>query len=182
MKNVFLISESFVRSMSNADDNLQGKFIQSAIRETQDMELQQVLGKKLYLKLKSLVKDNSILEPESANYKMLLDESQYFLLYSTLSKLVMISNFKISNIGVNQTEDDRVTTLNLADSFKMEDYYKKKSDFYKGKLQEFLIENKKDFVELDCCKCENELHSAASTSIFLGGRRSRLINKRCKCN
>lgn len=179
MKNIFLCSEQFIRSLTNIDNNIQGKFLQSAMRESQDIDLQQVLGTNLFQKLLMLVASDEIGTFENIEYKKLLDNCQYFLAYSSIAKIIPICNVKISNIGVNQTDDENVKSLSLKEMFQMEDYYKKKADFYKGLLQAYLEAHAQFFDEMKDCNCNGigpEVHSAASTSIFLGGRRSRNIN------
>lgn len=176
MEQVYLISADFVRGLTNISNNIQDKFLSSAIRETQDIELVEVIGTKLFNKLCSLVSDGSIADEENEKYKLLLDASQYFMAYSCVSKLVMITTVKIDNMGANTTSDDNVNQLSINDSFRIEDYYKNKADFYKRRLQSFLAKNYSQYKELsatDCYDIAPNLYSATSSQIFVGGARGK---------
>lgn len=174
--NVYLISSDFIKSMTNVSDNLSDKYLQSAIRESQDEDLQSVLGTKLYEKIMSLVAAGSISDASNAVYKSVLDKSQYFLAYSAISKLCLIVGAKINNIGVNQTSDQNVYTLGINDTMKVQSLYNDKADYYKGRLQDYLRENHQSIPELcnnSCYDVHSNTYSAASTGIFLGGARGK---------
>lgn len=173
---VFLISEDFVKSTTNISDNVQGKFLQPAIRETQQIDLQSVIGTAMLNKLCDLVSANTIGNQENAAYKELLDNCQYFMAYSVVAKLVVISAVKIDNMGPNTTSDDKVQNLSLDDTFRMQDYYIQKSDWYKNRLQEYILENRTSLPEISEAKCHDikaNLYSAADCGIWLGGVRGK---------
>nr|DAO33999.1 MAG TPA: hypothetical protein [Bacteriophage sp.] len=56
-RNVLLISEDYIKSESNLDNNVSGKYLQSAIKLAQDIELQSLIGTKLLEKIQKLVID-----------------------------------------------------------------------------------------------------------------------------
>lgn len=183
MSNVYIISPSFIRTMSQASDNLQDKFLQSAIREAQDINLQGILGSCLYNRCLELVETNDIAKLEYDAYKEMLDVAQYYLLYTVLANVIVSTTFKINNIGLNQTSDENVRVASIGEMFKLKDYYVNKADFYCKRLQEYVYENKKAFKELDECTCSKmkaNLYSAASTSVWLGGMRGRTITSKTK--
>ena len=76
MKQILLTNEDFVRSITLIDNNVQSKFLLSAIREAQEVGLQEIIGTSMMNKLKSLVDDGSINEENNIYYKSLLDEAQ----------------------------------------------------------------------------------------------------------
>lgn len=174
---VLLTSLNYVRSVTNISDNVQDKFLQSAIRESQEIGLQQIIGQTLYEKLQNLVNTNQINNQENVIYKQLLDLSQYYLAYSTISKLCMISTFKINNIGVNQTGDDNVTTTTLKDTLQLEQYYMGKADFYVNRIQDFCLEHKTQLPEITSCswyKIKANLKTSDNICpIWLGGARGK---------
>lgn len=176
MNYIFLTSTEFVRNMTNISSNTQDKFLQSALREAQEMELQQVLGTNLLRKLQSMVADGSIKSEENVKYDNLVKEFQYFLAYSTITNLIPILSVKLDNIGSSMTSDERVQSLTIKEMFQMKDHYQNKSDFYKERLQKYLVERHNDYPELDSCKIDemhHNLYSSASTSIWLGGVRGK---------
>ena len=56
-RNVLLISEDYIKSESNLDNNVSGKYLQSAIKLAQDIELQSLIGTKLLEKIQKLIID-----------------------------------------------------------------------------------------------------------------------------
>lgn len=169
-----IISADFIRSITNISNNLQDKFLISAIREAQDMDFQQVVGQELYHKLTQLISADKVEEPENIYYKELLDISSYFLAYSVVARVVVISSIKLDNMGATQTNDDNINSLSINDVFKMEKHYQNKADYYKKRVQDYLIANDEHFPELwknGCHEVHNNLYSAASSGIFVGGER-----------
>ena len=51
-KEYLLVSETFVKSVTSISDNVSGKYIQSSIREAQEIALKSILGTCLLDKLK----------------------------------------------------------------------------------------------------------------------------------
>ena len=82
MKQILLTNEDFVRSITLIDNNVQSKFLLSAIREAQEVGLQEIIGTSMMNKLKSLVDDGSINEENNIYYKSLLDEAQLYIAYN----------------------------------------------------------------------------------------------------
>lgn len=177
MKDILFTNADFIRSVTIVSDNLQDKYILSSIREAQDIEFQQVIGTRLYNRLKMMVEDESILLDFNVHYRELLDKAQYFIAYQTLANLTVNSTFKINNIGLNTISDDNVSTPSLTDTFKLSKYYVDKADHYKMMLQNWLLKNKSYFPELlksDISELSANVHSAASCNVFLGGPRGKV--------
>lgn len=177
-KNVYLISPTFVRTMSNASDNLSDKYLQSSIREAQEMGLQSILGTSLYNSILDKVEASEIGNIENIAYKELLDVAQFYLLYEVLKNVILITSVKLNNFGANQTNDDNLRVLSITELMKLKDQYQVKVDFYKRRLQEYVWNNRESFAELDECTCRSlhsNLYSSASSSIWLGGRRGRVL-------
>ena len=177
MKDILFTNADFIRSVTIVSDNLQDKYILSSIREAQDIEFQQVIGTRLYNKLKMMVEDESILFDFNVHYRELLDKAQYFIAYQTLANLTVNSTYKINNVGLNTISDDNVSTPSLSDTFKLSKYYVDKADHYKMMLQNWLLKNKSYFPELlksDISELSANVHSAASCNVFLGGARGKV--------
>lgn len=187
INDILLTSPDFIRSATQVSDNLQDKYIYEAIREAQDIGLQEVLGTNLLDALRNYVYDNDI--PDK--YQVLLDKCQWFLAYSVIANLTVSITFKINNIGLNTTTDDNVQIPSVSDTFKLRDYYQKKADHYRLMLQNFLLDNRNDYPELSegqCRKIHSCLYSGASSNLFLGGKRGARTapqvnykTKQCKC-
>lgn len=176
MVEILLTNADYVRGITYIDNNLPDKYLLSAMREAQNVGLQQIVGTKMYKKLQQMVVDGSIEEIENIAYKELLDESQLYLAYKTVANLCLITNVKISAGGLQQTSDENLTVLNINDTFTVEKHINDKADFFAKRLQGYIIQhidNLPEIGESKCTEMEAELRSAASTSLWLGGKRSK---------
>jgi hypothetical protein len=174
MTNVLLISENFLRSNFSISDNVQSKYLLSAIRQAQTFNFQQVVGTKLYEKLQDLVRTNGFTENDP--YKELLDKAQLFIGYAAIAELCVIVNVKIDNIGLNFTSDENVEVLGISDMFQLQKYYIDKADYYKNILQRFILKNVSKYPEVMPNEIEeiySNLYSAASCGVNLGGARGK---------
>lgn len=176
MENILLTSSTFIKTTTNADDNLSDKFLQSAIREAQDVDLQEVIGTKMLNKLKELVSNDSIYNAKYEFHKELLDIAQYFLAYVAIANVIVKTTYKISNIGANTTTDENVQIPKMSDIFQLRDYYLHKADNYRLKLQHFILNNISFLPEISNNKCRaitSHLYSSATSNVFLGGARGK---------
>lgn len=177
MTNILLISEDYIKSNSSLNDNVWGKNLLPAIREAEDMNLQQILGSCLYKTILNMVDLNTIGNSENEAYKELLDEHiQPYLLYQTQSNLVPIINIKMGNIGSVVSSDEYIQTLSQGNVDKVQKYFQDRADFYCKRMQEYIINHRREFPELKECECEQmraNLRSSATTNLWLGGARKR---------
>ena len=173
-----LTSETFVKGVSSISDNLAGKYLRPSIREAQDVQYRGIVGDTLLAKLKSLVKDGSIEAPENAVYKDLLDRSQYLLAYLAIVETCMKVSFKVANAGVIKTGDENVEQADKVDLASVQAYYQAKADNATLDLQNYLLNNWRDYPELhegDYHRIHANLYSAATCGIFLGGARGKRL-------
>ena len=180
MTNVLFISEDFIKTNSGLNDNLFGKSLLPAIRESQDIYLQQIIGSTLYKKLIDLVDSETIGDVENALYKELLDEYvRSYMLYQTIVQVIPVTNVKLSNYGTTLSDDQYLVNLSQGDAELIEKHYSILADFYARRLQEFIL-NHCNELNVDVCTCEGiraNLKNAATCGIFLGGERGRRLVK-----
>ena len=173
---ILLTSETFVKGVSSISDNIAGKYLRPSIREAQEVGFRGIVGDTLLAKLKGLVEADTIEAPENANYKALVDRSQYLLAYLATVELAQKVNFKIANAGVVKTSDENVQPVDAADMSAVQAYYQAKADSAVLDLQNWLLNNRADFPELsegDVHRIHSNLYSAASCGVFLGGARGK---------
>ena len=173
MNITYLISPTAIKCLTNISDNLSEKYITTAIRETQQVDLNQVLGDNLLVSIENMVTDGSIQDDDNRAYKTLLDNYiSYFLAYGTVVKLIPIVAVKIDNAGAVQNGDEKAENISLKDMFELSGFYMQKADYYKARLQKYLREHYKDYPQLDC---SSEIHSAYSSPFYLGGMRHKRV-------
>ena len=175
INNVLLISEDFVKTNSNLGDNVWGKYLLPAIREAQHIHLQSIIGTRLYESILNKVKEGSLID----QYKELVDDyCQWYLLYEVLSDVIDILDVKLVNLGTVRTRDEYVDNISDDERVRLKSNYKFKADWYCRRLQEYLLDHLDLFPEIDACTCESiksNLHSAASTGVWLGGIRGKRV-------
>lgn len=176
MAEILLSSEAFVKSVTSVSDNLSGKYILPSLREAQEIGLKSILGDSLLSKLKSLVKDGSIDGDANTKYKELIDRCQYYLAYVTIVEVTNKTTFKVGNFGVAKSSDENMQVATQDEVAKMQYYYQSKADACCLDLQNWLMDNRASFPELNDCDCRrisSNLYSAATCGIFLGGARGK---------
>lgn len=150
MTTTFLISEAKLREYTDLDNNIDTSLIKNGIRESQDIELQRLLGTLLYDKVIDLVTGNTIGDTENSAYKTLLDSYiQNFLLYAAYLYCLDPIYLRSRNNGLitpNGGENSDVATKQLYDMKRQTT--KNKMEFYAQKLRDYLIEEESSFPEL----------------------------------
>ena len=156
---IYFISEKTIKEYSNIDVNTDTHYLLPAIRESQDIDLQTIIGKYLYKKLQDMVADKTIDEPENEYYKEFLGTIKYFLVYNTLANIILVVNYKLNNGGVQQANDEALTSINMSDAKQLKQYYTDKADFYANRIKWFMLDN---YDNLSLAPCP----------IYLGGARN----------
>lgn len=171
-----LISENTIREMFPFLENMAGGYLLPSIREAQNIGLRPVLGDALYDKVCGLVENRTVSDDANAAYARLLDECEGFIGYQAIVELSVRVSYKIVNMGVVRTTDDDVQYASFEDIVKNQEVYQSKANFYRMTLQNFILDNRSDYPELNdnhCHRLRSQLHSMASCGVFLGGPRGK---------
>lgn len=177
MAEVFLTSEDFIKSLTPISDNIQSKYLISAIREAQEEKVRWILGDTLTEKLKRLVSTGDIRLPENAVYKACLDKAQYVLAYQAVANTVMKTAYKIGNIGVVRASDENLQPASFGELSALRSDYQHRADAYTADLQRWLLRNRRQLPELSdnhCNEIRAHLCSSASCGLVLGGHRGKI--------
>lgn len=176
MEKILLVSANFIKNVTNIDDNMPGKLIEPAIYEAQAEGLRTVLGDALVDRLEDLVRTDKIDQEGYEMYKALLTKCQYYLTYTAMANICMLTAVKVSPAGLEQVSDEHMEPLDMDDSFRLQSFYQKKADYLCHQLQNYVLNNKEAYPELRECDCrmmKSNLFSAATTGLWLGGVRNR---------
>ena len=178
MKQTLLISEDKIKTLSNLDNNVFGKWLMPAIYQAQDIQLQNIIGSCLYNMLISLIEDKLIGEDAYTAYKSLLDNQiQDFLIYQTLVNVIPMININMANMGSVVSNDEHIQLLSQGNVDLVRGYYQGIADVYQKRLQDYLLANCMYFPELKACNCEGIMPNLKSNTntcgIWLGGIRNR---------
>ena len=182
MKKILLVSANFIKNISNISDNISGKLIEPAIFEAQNEGQRGVLGDALVDRLEELVDTGDIDREGYEMYKTLLTKCQYFLAYTAIANVCMLTSVKIDNAGLQQASDEHMEPLDMDDSFRLRSFYQYKADYLCHQLQKWVLNNKEAYPELrecDCSMMKANLFSSATTGLWLGGVRGRGYYRGC---
>ena len=177
---VLLISEDYIKSVTNVSYNIAGDYLLPAIKLAQDINLESTIGTQLLEKLQELIYNNDISNQENEMYKLLLDNYiQPYLAYATIQHIVPTVAYKLVNQGVVRTDDEKSYNVTSNEVDKVADYYNHLANTYKKRLQLFLIAKYNEFPELlkwkSIADIRANLYSAAGCNVNLGGPRGRSI-------
>lgn len=194
--NVLMTNEGFVRSATALSDNVGGKYLTVAIREAQEIGLRNIVGSALLLKMKAVIyateypegsfnadfaMDFDLLGPAGAGvdaYLCLVDRCQYFLAYRAAAEAVRKVAWKVSNVGVHRDSDENVQQASRPETEAVIADYMDKSDYYARLLQAWLIEHRATYPELSEWRCRDirsALYSSATSGVWLGGARGKVL-------
>lgn len=177
---VLLISESYIKSVTNISDNIAGDYLLPSIKLAQDIDLEYTIGSQLLEKIQELIYNNDISNQENEMYKLLLDKYiQPYLAYATIQHLAPTVSYKLVNQGVVRTDDEKSYNITSNEVDKVIDFYSHISNTFKKRLQLFLIANYNNFPELlnwkSIADIRANLYSAAGCNVNLGGPRGKSI-------
>lgn len=175
-KNVMLISPQKVKSYGVINLNVNESEVGNAIRISQNIYLQDIIGTDLVEHMQELVYNkvkgtgSSIDDEENEAYKVLLDDYLApVLVYRTAVELCTLMTLKIRNMGVVKNSDTNVQATSAGDMKYMSEYYE--TFFYDAvnKLMDFLCENKEAYEEVPdgFCTCQRKPRYAR-TGLYLG--------------
>lgn len=180
MIEILLTSERTVKSVTSISDNIAGKYIQSSIREAQDIGLRRIVGDPLLRKVKDLVQTGHIDDPGNEAYKEFIDQAQLYLAYQTVTELVEKVTYKVTNFGVARTTDENLEAADVDELAKSKYYWQGKADACCIDLQNWLLDNRAGLPELSdrvCHAIQSNLTSAATCGLFLGGARGKIVRR-----
>lgn len=180
MTEILLTSERTVKSVTSISDNIAGKYIQSSIREAQDIGLRRIVGDPLLRKVKDLVHTGHIDDPGNEAYKEFVDQAQLYLAYQTVTELVEKVTYKVTNFGVARTTDENLEAADVDELAKSKYYWQGKADACCIDLQNWLLDNRAGLPELSdrvCHAIQSNLTSAATCGLFLGGARGKIVRR-----
>lgn len=148
MTDTFLLSEAKLRQFTDINDNVDTELLKNAVRISQDIELQRIIGTKLYNSLMTQVDNGSF---TNSNYETLLnDYVQPFLLYAAYYEALEAIWLRPRNNGLltptggeNSTQADRSVYDMKRQSVN------NKMQFYGEKLANYIAEEQALYPELN---------------------------------
>lgn len=190
VKNVMLIGPDEVKAASYIDYNVDDTKLGKAIRETQEIHLQSIIGSNLLYRLQQLVygaikQSGETIDDEGKEaYKELLDDyCQPYLAEKAQSVLCVPLSYKLRNYGVAKNSDTNIQSPSLKEIYSLQNRFNTSAAKYATRLSKWLCANREAFPELEETSCGCGIFVPAvlgktfvETGLVLGDTRNR-----CKC-
>lgn len=139
-----IISEELFEALSPVSGDLDWEYIWPLILVTQDEWIQPVLGQKLYEKIMTEIKANTLVNP----YKDLVEDYvARVCVWFTCFVGMPFWSIKLVNSGVVQRVVDDGTVISLTDIDKLREMCLEKAEFYKQRLIDYLCAHSTEFPE-----------------------------------
>jgi len=146
MTNTLFISETKLKQFTDINNNVDSELIKNAVRESQDIEIQRILGTKLYKALIDGIINNTLTNDETTLLNdYIADALTYWAYYYALDAIYI----KPRNNGLirsNGGENSEAADLTLYD--RKRKVVKSKADWYSELLATYLVEYRDLFPEL----------------------------------
>jgi hypothetical protein len=153
---VLLIGAGEVKNVTIINSNVGDEYIGYAIRDTQNVDLQGIIGTSLLEKIKELVYnkikgiENDIDDDLNIAYNDLLEEfiKPYLIHQSVVNILIPIA-YKVRNMGVIKTSDNNIGNADMDEIKYLMQYYDNQASFFETRLSKYLCTHKDAYPELE---------------------------------
>jgi hypothetical protein len=135
---VYLISTTYLKNESPINENVDDKLLKSAIKESQEIYIRDIIGSGLYNELQTQAFAGTL----TANNTTLLDTYVApCLKYYTLTESMLPMTFKMLNKTVATRNSDNANAIGIEDMTLIERRYRDKAEYYANRLQDYLLAN-----------------------------------------
>jgi hypothetical protein len=144
MANTFFMPVSYVKANSYLDDNIDEKTIKIAMLDMQDQMLEPVLGTVLFDKLKTDIKNNTLVEP----YVTLLTDKIYpFMLQGIIYKIYLNLIYRLTNSSIVKDSNTVSTAISISELNVLKQEREVGMKYHQEKLKLYLDNNTSTFPE-----------------------------------
>lgn len=144
MAKVLFLTNKDIKTRTPLGGNVDTDKFQNFIRVTQDINLQGMLGTRLYVKLQNDVINSTL----TGNYKTLVDDYiKDFIAWYSLAEYMPFAGFTINNGGVFSHESENSVAATRGDINALAQMCRDKSEHYGRRLYDYLCANNSLFPE-----------------------------------
>lgn len=140
-QNILLISVQMLIEHCGVHGNIDPKLIYPDIKVAQDMYIEPILGTALFVKLQTIIGDNTIGDVGNEDYKFLLDK--YLVdahMYYTLSLLPTTISFQFWNKGVVRKQGQDTELPSMSELIDLSRKYNNTAEYYANRMKLFLLD------------------------------------------
>lgn len=148
----FLISEEYIKRYSQINGSVDSKYFMPAMKKIHDIELQKLLGTKLYKKILLLVTDGTIIDAPNVHYKYLVDEHlQRIALEYFCIEFFRVMSYKVSNGSLLKPSPEESETLSLEELHEQQNASLNNAEEYVNICMKWMCANSKLIPEYRQC-------------------------------
>jgi len=136
---VFFMSADDLKSYSTIDYEVEDKLIENSIYDAQIIDIQSIIGTRLYKALETKIISGSI--SGETSYKTLMDDYIFdALLKAAQSRALMFIFAKIRNKGIMLQNSDNSNPVDITILNKMRDEIQNDFEYFSNKLKDYLCD------------------------------------------
>lgn len=136
---VYMMSVNDLKEYSTIDYSVEDKLLENSIYDAQKIDVQAILGTRLYKALETKIISGSI-SGETA-YKTLLDDYVFDVLMKSAQTRALLFVFaKIRNKGIMEQNSDNSNPVDITILNKMRDELQNDFEYFSNKLKQYLCE------------------------------------------
>jgi len=141
---VFLLTPNKLKEYTTINYAVEDKLLKNSIIDAQDIDIQPIIGTRLYNKIKNGVTGSTI----TGIYKTVLDDYITPTLIKAAEKRVLIWIYaKIRNKGIENQDSDNSQTIDVTILNKLRKELGDDFEYHSNKLKSFLCDNENDIPE-----------------------------------
>lgn len=165
-----LISIEEIKGTTIINNNVDEGYLRDAIETAQTINLQQLIGERLYKTLLDSVGSDGDWIGSNEYYNLVVDYIQPYLKRQVLSNIIVPLNYKVRNEGILQVQGENVYLPSRNDAIYVKEHYENEASFYANRLSDYLCAHQNDFPEYKS-HLDGELRSnrnAINSVLYLG--------------
>lgn len=171
---VRFITAQYVKDNSVIDDNMDNKYIHTAIDLSMDKQLRQLIGTEFYDELYAdAVASNGTLASMTSAHQTLIQRHEFkqYLMWSVLCEGGLFMTYKYQNKSIARKTSDNANPIDNYDIDKLKDEAKNNAEFYGERLLYWIRQNSTDYPKLSDCGDINAPASVYTSQVFTGQKR-----------
>lgn len=173
---VRFIDAQFIKDNSVINDNMDNKYINTAIDLAMDKNMRQLIGSEFYDNLYSAVETaNGVIASLSTAYQTLVQRNEFknFLLWSVIANGTLYMTYKFQNKSIAKKSSENANPIDNYDLDKLVDEAKNNAEFYGERLLYWLrhVDNASNYPLLDDCGDIMAPDTAYKSAVFTGLKR-----------
>tara|TARA_R110002020_G_scaffold262244_3_gene476711 strand:- start:446 stop:964 length:519 start_codon:yes stop_codon:yes gene_type:complete len=141
MSRVLFVSAAYVKRKSFIGGQVDPDEMIHCIETSQDMQIQNYLGTRLYKKIQSLIADETINDSENADYKFLLETHiQPMLCWYSQSEYIPWAAYKLGRKGIYKGVPEGADSITSEEIANLANRANNKANFYTERFLEYMCE------------------------------------------